>query len=140
MRTLRLPCAFALLFVFFASSAAAQTDRVDAYIRTEMKARSIPGLALAVLRHGEVIKIEGYGLANVELDVAVTPDTVFELASVTKQFTAAAIMLLVEEGKVGLDDPISRYLTNTPNAWEAITVRHLLTHTAGLARLESGFS
>jgi CubicO group peptidase (beta-lactamase class C family) len=117
----------------------AQSDSIDSYIRAEMKARGIPGLALTVIRDGEVIKLAGYGLANVELDVAATPDSVFELASVTKQFTAAAIMLFVEEGRIGLDDPISQYLPNTPKAWEAITVRHLLTHTAGLPGLRSGF-
>ena len=123
----------------FASFVGAQTDPIDEYIKAEMEKRRIPGLALAVIQHGEVIKMQGYGLANVELDVPVTPDTVFELASVTKQFTATAIMLLVEEGKVGLDDPISHYLSNTPDAWQGITVRHLLTHTAGLASLETGF-
>ena len=68
------------------------------------------------------------------------PDTVFELASVTKQFTAAAIMLLVEENKIGLDDPISRYLVDTPDTWRGITVRHLLTHTAGFPGLDKGFA
>jgi len=76
--------------------------------------------------------MKGYGLASVELNVPVTPDSVFELASLTKPFTATAIMLLVEEGKVGLDDKISKYLTNAPETWKDITVRHLLTHTAGL--------
>jgi len=117
----------------FSSFVGAQTDPIDAYIKAEMEKRRIPGLALTVIQHGEVIKMQGYGLANVELDVPVTPDTVFELASVTKQFTATAIMLLVEEGKVGLDNPISHYLANTPDTWQGITVRHLLTHTAGLA-------
>ena len=75
-----------------------------------MEKRQIPGLALAVVKNGKLIKAKGYGLANVELDVSVTPDSVFELASVTKQFTATAIMMLVEEGKVGLDDKIGKYL------------------------------
>ena len=86
--------------------AKAQADALDQYIAAEMEKRRIPGLALAVVRNGTVVKMQGYGLANVELDVLVTPDTVFELASITKQFTATAIMLLVEEGKVGLDDTI----------------------------------
>src|SRR5262245_8645889 len=78
--------------------AAAQTDKIDEYIQAEMTKRRIPGLALAVIQGGQVVKMRGYGLANVELDVPATPDSVFELASLTKQFTAAAIMLLVEEG------------------------------------------
>jgi D-alanyl-D-alanine carboxypeptidase len=125
---------FAIILVFCSSIAFplwAQTDNVDSYVTAQMKRRSIPGLALAVIRHGKVIKMRGYGLANVELGVPVHSDTVFDLASVTKQFTATAILSLMEEGKVRLDDQISRYLPNTPDAWKLITVRHLLTHTAG---------
>jgi CubicO group peptidase (beta-lactamase class C family) len=110
----------------------AQTDKVDEYIQGEMKPRRIPGLALVAIKNGEVAKIKGYGFANLEHDVPVTPDTVFELASVTEQFTAAATMLLVEEGTIKLDDPIIKYLPRSPQKWNAITIRHLLTHTAGL--------
>ena len=81
---------------------------------------------------GIIFTPHGYGFANVELDDPVTPDTVFRLASMTKQFTATAIMLLVEKGKVGLDNKITKYLPNSPDTWSDITVRHLLTHTAGL--------
>jgi CubicO group peptidase (beta-lactamase class C family) len=125
---------FAIILVFsssISSTLLAQTDKTDAYVSAEMKRRSIPGLALAVIRHGKVIKMRGYGLANVELGVPVHSDTVFNLASVTKQFTATAILSLMEEGKIRLDDQISQYLPNTPEAWKLITVRHLLTHTAG---------
>lgn len=117
----------------------ARADSIDDYIKKEMERRHIPGAALAVARNGRVVKERGYGLANVEHDVPVTPDTVFELASLTKQFTATAIMLLVEEGKVRLDDSIASYLPEAPEAWKPITVRHLLTHTAGFPGLESGF-
>jgi len=105
-----------------------------------MKKRRIPGLALVVIKDGEVIKMQGYGVANLEHDAPITPDTVFELASVTKQFTATAIMRLVEDGKVKLDDPIIKYLPRCPRKWNRITVRHLLTHTAGLASLDDGFA
>ena len=128
-----------MLCLSISAPALAQAEAVDDYIRTEMQRRRIPGLALAVVRNGEVVKLKGYGMANLELDAPVTPDTVFELASVTKQFTATAIMLLAEEGKLKLDDPISLRLSGTPGSWKAITVRHLLTHTAGLASLETGF-
>jgi D-alanyl-D-alanine carboxypeptidase len=121
------------------AAAPAATDPVDDYVRAQMARRKIPGLALAVVQRGQAVKLQGYGLASVELDAPVTPDTVFELASVTKQFTAAAIVKLVEEGKVGLDDPVSKYLQGTPPIWSAITIRHLLTHTAGLAKLSEGF-
>ena len=128
-----------LLHLFGASLVSAQTDQIDNYIQFEMNKRQIPGLALVVIRDGKVIKMKGYGFANLEHDVPVKPDTVFELASVTKQFTAAAVMLLVEEGKVKVEDPISQYLPNAPEHWKDIAVRHLLTHTSGLPNLENGF-
>jgi CubicO group peptidase (beta-lactamase class C family) len=135
---------FALLVVFLlhpslSSPIHAQSDQVDEYIQIEMKKRLIPGLALVVIRDGEIVKMKGYGFANLEHEVPVNPDTVFELASVTKQFTAAAVMALVDEGNIRVDDPIVQYLPNSPQHWKDITVRHLLTHTAGLPNLENGF-
>ena len=121
------------------TASSAQSEKIDQYIRAEMQVRRIPGLALVVIKNGEIIKMNGYGVATLEHDIAVTPETVFELASVTKQFTATAIMLLVEEGKVKLDDSISHYLSGSPSQWKGITVRHLLTHTGGLPGLENGF-
>lgn len=106
--------------------------RVDQFVKRVMQATRIPGLSLAIVRDGKPIKIAAYGIANVEHEVAATPETVYLLASVTKSFTATAIMLLVEDGKISLDAPLSRYLPDTPKTWEAITVTHLLTHTAGL--------
>lgn len=107
--------------------------RVDALVGAEMREQRIPGLALAVLRDGKVVRAQGYGMANVELGVAVKPETIFQTGSVGKQFTAAAVMMLVEEGKVGLDDKLSKYLEGTPQAWKDVTVRNLLTHTSGIA-------
>jgi CubicO group peptidase (beta-lactamase class C family) len=92
----------------------------------------VPGIALAVFRDGQPVRVRGYGLANVELDVPVTPDTVFQTGSVGKQFTAMAVMMLVEEGKLGLDDPIVKFFPGAPATWQGITVRHLLTHTSGI--------
>jgi CubicO group peptidase (beta-lactamase class C family) len=109
--------------------AAATTDE---YIQDEMKKRRIPGLALAVIKNGEIVKMNGYGVANLEHDVPVTPDTVFALASVTKQFTATAIMRLVEQGRLKQNDPITKYLPRSPRKWRGITISHLLTHTAGM--------
>jgi CubicO group peptidase (beta-lactamase class C family) len=134
-----------VIFVFLLLSVAAlpvppaRADSVDDYIKAEMERRRIPGVALAIARNGKLVKARGYGVANVENDVPVTPDTVFELASVTKQFTATAIMLLVEEGKVELDDPVAWHLPRAPATWKSITVRHLLTHTSGLPGLTGGF-
>jgi len=120
-----------LLFVYPAI-ASSQTDQVDSYIKEQVAKRQIPGLSLAVVRGGEVVFARGYGMANVELSVPATPDSVYELASVSKQFTATAIMLLVEDGKLGLDDPITDRLPNLPEAWGGITVRNLLNHTSGI--------
>jgi CubicO group peptidase (beta-lactamase class C family) len=97
-----------------------------------MQTRRIPGAAIAVVERGKIILKRAYGIANLEADTPVKTSSIFELASVTKQFTATAIMMLVEEGKVRLDEPISTYIDRTPEAWRNITVRHLLTHTAGL--------
>jgi D-alanyl-D-alanine carboxypeptidase len=113
--------------------AALSAATTDEYLQVEMKKRRIPGLALVVIKNGEVVKLQGYGLANLEHEAPVTPDTVFELASVTKQFTATAIMRLVELGKLKLDDPITMRLPSAPTKWNEITIRHLLTHTSGLA-------
>jgi CubicO group peptidase (beta-lactamase class C family) len=110
----------------------AAQPKVDEYIAAQMAAQKIPGLALAVVRHGEIVKAQGYGLANIELDVPVKPETIFQTGSVGKQFAATAVMMLVEEGKVSLDDKISKYLPGTPPTWSAITVRNLLTHTSGI--------
>ena len=117
---------------FVAVAAAPQSDAIDDYVRAEMAHRHIPGLALAVVRNGTVAKLGHYGLADVELSVAVTDDTRFEIASMTKQFTDAAILLLAEEGKLGLDDPIARFLPDAPPSWKPITVRQLMNHTAGV--------
>ena len=97
-----------------------------------MRSQNIPGISVAVVKEGKVIKAEGYGRASIELGTAAGPETVFQLASMTKQFTAAGIMLLVEDGKIRLDDPVSKYLDHAPANWSAITLRHLLTMTSGI--------
>lgn len=117
---------------------APQTDdatsvAVNAYVESQMKAQRIPGLALAVVRDGQLSWSQGYGLANIELEVKVKPETIFQTGSVGKQFTSAAVLLLVEEGKISLDDKISKYLPGTPLKWANVTVRNLLTHTSGIA-------
>jgi CubicO group peptidase (beta-lactamase class C family) len=106
--------------------------RVDSIVQHEMRLRRIPGVAVAVVQNGKVVLKKAYGLANLETETPLRTDAVFELASVTKQFTAAAIMLLVQDGKVRLDEPIATYIDNAPATWAGITVRHLLNHTSGL--------
>ncbi|MEP7038244.1 MAG: serine hydrolase domain-containing protein [Acidobacteriota bacterium] len=121
---------FVLLFLLFTVSARA--DEVDKYVRAQIAEQHIPGAAIAIIKNGKVIKIEGYGLASIEFNAPVTTETVFEIGSVSKQITAAAVMLLVEDGKINLDDKISKYLPNTPEAWKDVSVRNLLTHTSGV--------
>lgn len=106
--------------------------RVDAHIRARMAERRIPGLALAVVRNGETLLLAGYGLADVEHDVPVTPETVFDIASVTKTFTAAAVLRLADSGRLDIARPVREFLPEAPESWRGMTVRHLLTHTAGL--------
>ncbi len=114
-------------------------DEVDDYVEAMRQARHIPGLSLLVVDDGKVVKQQGYGLANVEHDVPVKPETIFQSGSVGKQFTAAAVLLLVEDGKLALDDPVSKYLADVPQEWQAMTVRHLLSHTSGLRGMPMNF-
>ena len=118
-------------------AAAACADRVDDYVKAQMDQRRIPGLVLTVITNGKVAKTAAYGLANVEVQAPVRIDTVFEIGSVTKQFTAALILMLVDEGKLAVDDKISRFFDNAPETWKDVTVRHLLTHTAGIRNYTS---
>ncbi|MGI9069393.1 MAG: serine hydrolase domain-containing protein [Pyrinomonadaceae bacterium] len=110
----------------------ARADEVDDYVERQLRQLHIPGLSLAVVRNGTIIKARGYGLANVEGNLPSTKDTVYEIGSITKQFTATAVMMLVEEGKVSLDDKITKYFPAAPETWSRITVRHLLNHTSGI--------
>jgi CubicO group peptidase (beta-lactamase class C family) len=119
---------------------AARSDEIDDYVRGEMQARHIPGVSLAVVKEGKIVKAQGYGLANVELNVPAAPETVYKIGSLSKQFLAAGIMLLVQDGKIKVDDKISNFLKETPEAWQDITIRHLLTHTSGLSREAPGFA
>lgn len=110
----------------------ALADQVDDLLKDEMQKHQIAGLSLMVIKDGHAIKTSNYGVANLEWNVPVTDETVFEIGSITKQFTAACILLLVEDGKLSLDDKITQHLKNTPASWSNITVRHLLTHTSGI--------
>src|ERR1044072_3096547 len=114
------------IVLFFVLANAVRADKIDDFVKVQMQKQNIPGVSIAVIKDGKIIKAEGYGLANVELNVAVKPETVFKIGSVSKQFIATGIMLLVQEGKINLDDKISKYLEGTPDTWKPITIRHLL--------------
>ena len=133
MRTLSVAGA---ALAFLALSAPAPQDshttvpldrRIDEFVRDEMRRQRIPGVAVAVVNKGTVTA-RGYGYANLEHMVAVTDETIFQSGSLGKMFTAAAIMLQVEDRKLALADPITTFYPDAPPPWSAITVRHLLTH------------
>ena len=111
---------------------ASLTSDVDAYVAAEMEKQHLPGLSLAVTKSGKVIKAKGYGLASLETNTPATPETVYELGSLTKQFTATAIILLASEKKLSLDDPIDRWVPGVPDTWRQVRIRHLLNHTSGI--------
>jgi CubicO group peptidase (beta-lactamase class C family) len=137
--TARTPGMVRIALLLLASARVATADPVDDIVNAELKRQGIPAVSVAVIREGQIVKAEGYGLANAELNVRATPQTVYQIGSVSKQFIAAGIMLLVQDGKMGLDDRANAYLAGTPAAWQAITVRHLLTHTAGIINEPPGF-
>ncbi len=126
-----------LVAVLLAAPFAVRADQVDDYVRSQLAERHVPGVAVAIILNGKAVKVKGYGQASVEFSVPVTAETVFEIGSVSKQMTAAGILLLVEDGKIDLDAPISAYLPNAPEAWKDVAVRHLLTHTSGVKSYSS---
>ncbi|MGB7350311.1 MAG: serine hydrolase domain-containing protein, partial [Candidatus Acidiferrales bacterium] len=116
---------------------AAQISTIDQYVTAEMAKERIPGAEVGIYHRSQILLAKGYGLADVELSVPVKPETLFQSGSVGKQFVSAAVMMLVEEGKVGLDDSISKYFPDAPATWKPILIKNLLSHTSGLAEYES---
>src|SRR5262245_45535789 len=108
--------------------AAAQVDKVFA----RFDKPDSPGCALAVIKDGQIVYKRGYGMADLDHDIPIKPDTVFHVASVSKQFTAMAIMLLAKQGKLSLDDKVQKYIAELREFDQPITIRHLLHHTSGL--------
>lgn len=115
-----------------AGAEAVNWAEVDLLLEVEMVKRRIPGLAMAIVRHGAVVRATSYGFADLEESRRATPETPFLIASITKTFTSVAVLTLVEEGKVDLDDPIGKYVEQLPQPWRAATVRQLLQHTSGI--------
>ena len=121
-----------LLLLPLAAFADTQTEKIDSLVNTELSRSHTPGISVAIVEHGKLMYSKGYGMANVEWSAPAGPDTVYELLSIAKQFTSTAILMLAAEGKLALDDPVSKYLPGLPTEWNAVTVRHLLTHTSGI--------
>jgi CubicO group peptidase (beta-lactamase class C family) len=105
---------------------------IDQYVKEEMKVEQIPGLTYVVVSHGKIIDSGAYGWANIELKAPVNSHTLFNIGSIGKTFTATSIMLLQKDGKLSINDPISKYLDSLPDSWSAITIKHLLSHTSGI--------
>jgi CubicO group peptidase (beta-lactamase class C family) len=116
----------------------AQADPVDDLVAAELKRGQVPGIAVGVIEHGVLRKVQGYGLANIELLAPVHADTLFKAGATGMQFTAAGILLLAEDGKIDLDDPVSKYLPTLPRTWARVTIRQLLDHTSGVPATPSG--
>jgi CubicO group peptidase (beta-lactamase class C family) len=123
----------------FCQTSGSASDEVAQYVKTEMARQHIPGIALLVSRNGEIVRAQGFGFSNVELQVPVKPETLFQSGSVGKQFTATAIMMLVEEGTISLDDPITKYFPDAPATWKPVTVRNVLSHTGGFTDYPKDF-
>lgn len=139
----RARCLLFACCLFISAGLAAQSSvdgPVDAYVKAEMERQHIPGLALLVTRDGKIVRSQGFGLANIELQVPVKPETIFQSGSVGKQFTATAVMMLIDEGKIGLDDPLTKYFPSGPPGWKNVTVRELLSHTAGFGDYPKNFN
>lgn len=110
----------------------AQNDSMDAFVKNEMQKRNIPGLQLAVVQNGKIVKLGNYGLADLQNSIPVSENTVFIINSITKAFTGVAIMQLVEVGKLNLSAPVSAYLNDLPDTWKTVTIQQLLSHTSGI--------
>jgi CubicO group peptidase (beta-lactamase class C family) len=108
-----------------------RTSQFEEYMQRSVKLKHFSG-AVLVSKDDQTLFAKGYGFANAEHDVPNTTQTKFRLGSITKQFTAMAILILSERGKLKLDDPVGKYIDDSPKAWEAVTIHHLLTHTSGV--------
>ena len=123
-----------IVWALLARAAAAQDGSLDATVRAEMERQHIPGIAVGVFRNGQVLRAAGYGLANLELNVPATAQSVWKIGSVSKQFIAAGILLLEQDGKLAVDDAVHKHLEDAPDAWRGITLKHLMSHSGGLVR------
>jgi CubicO group peptidase (beta-lactamase class C family) len=124
----RIAIAFVLVSICVAQDSVARMDEV---VRSYVDAKQFMGSVL-VARDGKVILSKGYGSANLEWEVPNSPSAKFRLGSITKQFTAACILLLEERGKLKVEDPVKKYMPDAPAAWDKVTIFHLLTHTSGI--------
>src|SRR5579871_4957161 len=124
---------YSRLFIvtLFVVTSYAQNASLEAIVQPYVSAKTFMGTVL-VARGNDILINKGYGMANLEWDIPNSPPTKFRLGSITKQFTAACILLLEERGKLKIDDPVKKYMPDAPAAWDKITIFHVLTHTSGI--------
>ena len=108
-------------------------DSINHYVAAEMKRQRIPGASVAILQGNRIVLSRGYGLSNIELGTPASDSTIYQSGSMGKQFTAAGVIMLAERGRLSLDDRITKWLPEGKGVWDSVTVRRLLTHTAGVA-------
>ncbi|MBX9663083.1 serine hydrolase domain-containing protein [Novosphingobium sp.] len=120
------------LLLSLAIAPSVRADALDDAVNSELKRQTIPGLAVGIEQDGKITRLSGYGSANLEWQVPVTPDTLFQTGSTGKQFASLAILMLQQEGKLSIEDPISKYFPDVPASWADIKLKHLLSHTSGL--------
>ncbi|WP_298733086.1 serine hydrolase domain-containing protein [uncultured Chitinophaga sp.] len=130
---------FSCLLLISPLSLFAQKDRIDTFIENSMSRERIAGFAVGIIKDGKVIKTKGYGYANLELNIPVTTSTVFKVGSISKHIIAVAILQFIQEGKLQLDDPATKFFPDAPPHWGKITIRHLLNHSSGLKRESPAF-
>ncbi len=118
--------------VAMAQKPAAIDQKIDAFVLDQIASQHLAGVSVAVVKDNKLVFAKGYGKANLEVNTPATKETMYEIGSITKQFTATGVMMLVEEGKIGLDDPVSKYYKFAPDTWAKVTIRHLLNQTSGI--------
>lgn len=129
VKAIRLSFIFGLLATALTS---ARADEIDDLCRKSMEEGHVPGLAFAAIKNGEIVDHRTYGMANLETQTPVGKETVFRIASISKQFTATAIMMLVQDGRLDLDAGVTSVLPEAPAAWLGITIRQMLGHVSGI--------
>lgn len=120
------------LFILLQYTLANSQNQAHRIIKERMESKNVPGLAFLIARNGKIIDEGYFGKANLEMDVDVSKNSVFAIASMSKTYTAAAILLMAEKGQLRLDDPVKKYIPEAPDTWNPITIKHLLTHSSGL--------
>jgi D-alanyl-D-alanine carboxypeptidase len=112
---------------------------IENAMATHMREQSIPGVGMAIVHNGKAVYAKGFGRANLEHDIPVTTDSMFLIASVSKPMIAMGIVLLAQQGKLSIDDPVAKYIADTPKAWSGVTLKHLMQHTSGIVRESPAF-